>query len=64
VFWPPRSPYFNPTVSVEPSEGRTLLEKSQHAGRPLAFVEAAGISQHTGNSWGDRAQFGIHMNGE
>lgn len=64
VLKPPRSPHLNPAASVEPFEGRSLLEKSQHAGRPLEFVEAAGISQNTGISWGDRAQLGSHMNGE
>jgi len=54
----------NPALSMQPSGGHSLLQKSQHAGRPLAFVEAAEISQHTGNSGGDRAQQGVHINGE
>jgi hypothetical protein len=48
---------------MQPSGGHSLLQKSQHAGRPLAFVEAAEISQHTGNSSGEIAEQGIHING-
>ena len=54
----------NPALSMQPSGGHSLLEEGQHAGRPLAFVEADEISQRTGNSGGDRAQQGIHINGE